>query len=319
MSDQDRVSRIIRTARDNLCKGVIEEPRIFYDQIVIPEDGTSGFGLADAFVNGEQYPVKIHWMTCAIGYHDSVGEVVADETLIQRVKMRFTYHGSDYMRRAFVRAPVWHNVPVAAPDAVAFGQTSMRPASPWLLSSRDSLLVRVQSDDIAAETARTATVAITGYGLDTRRPYFKAAELDITGDGQPHPLNPSDFRNDGDEPMVVTEIAAHLSAPAGSQSPQGDIRPLRLDVRQQGNGTQAQWVVAPPTLPELCPAVLWGTQSGRAVVHRWPPKDQPAENEGLFWEPGEGLQVEVQGPSTGLTEGDPAILAIALVGSLVVA
>ena len=118
--------------------------------------------------------------------------------------------------------------------------------------------------------------------------------------------------------MVVTELAAHMSAAEGSQSPQGDIRALRLGVRQVGNGTEADWVISPPGLPETCPAVLFGTQSGRAIVHRWPPS-QPDASPGLFWEPGEGLQVEVEGPAAGLTGGSPAILSIALVGSLVVA
>lgn len=312
--------RIIRTAKENICKGVIEEPRIFYDEISVPEDGTIGFGAADVFKNGEQYPVKIHWMTCAIGFLDDDGQPITDERLIQRVRLRFTFHGQDYMRRAHVLAPVWHNRPAAAPDSVAFGQSSMRPELPWILSARDSLLVRARIDGGVSEGAsRTAAFAITGVGLDTSRPYFKAAELDID-DALEHPFNPALFRNDGDEPILVTECAAHLSAESNSQSPQGDIRPLRLAVRQQGNGTQADWVVGPPNFSDLAPAVLFGTQAGRAVVHQWPPNEYGGRGApGLYWEPGEGIQVEVRGPDGGLNDGTPVRLVIALVGSLVVA
>lgn len=311
--------RIIRTARENKAAGVIEEPRIFFEEIELPADGTEGYGVSDAFKNGEQYPVKIHWMTAALRYLSGGDEPepVVLETLIQQVGLRFSFHGQDYMRREYVRLPLWHNRPTAAPDLVTFGQTTMRPELPWILSSRDTLHVRLQLDAANAETGRYVSFGVTGFGLDTKRPYFKSAERFID-DTRIHTLDTAQFRNDGDEPILITECAAHASAIAGSQDPQGDIWPLRVGVRQIGNGTNGDWVVSPSTMPSLCPAVNWGTQAGRCVVHQWPPNAVGGPGSpGLFWEPGEGIQVSARGPARG--EDPPLVLVVALIGSIVVA
>jgi len=324
MNHDEKLDRIIQTATDNIEQGVISEPRIFFDEITIPEDGTIAFGSPDAFKNGEPYPIRIRWMTCGLRYLDAAAGV-PDERLIQRVGLRFTFHGQDYMRREFVRAPVWHDKPVAGGTPLTNGQSSFVFDRPFVLSARDSMRVKVQLDAAPGSSppaTRTFAVGFTGYGLDSRRPYFLADELDIA-DAAQHELNTSMFRNDGDEPIVVTEMGIYVSAESLNSNPTGDIRIGRLQINQLGNGTGAEWVQGPTVDatglnagPDLIPAFLLGTQSGRAVVHKWPPmNDDPAG--GLYWEPGEGIQLEVQAPAS-LTGGDAAVLAIAMIGSIVV-
>lgn len=320
----EELERVILTANKNLADGVIEEPRIFFDEIALPSDGESVFGSADAFKNGEEYPIRIRYMTCAMRYVGQAASPIAvdlDERLIQHVGLRFTFHGQDYMRREFIRAPAWHDVPVAAGPALTQAQSTFRFDRPFILSSRDSMRVRVQLDVApTTDNTRTFTVGFTGYGLDSRRPYFKAAELDIA-DVQLHELNTSLFRNDGDEPIVMTEMTVFVGAESLSQNPQGNVRIGRLQINQLGNGTQAEWVQGPSTDttgllagPQLCPAVLFGTQAGRAIVHRWPPNVGEPDG-GLLWEPGEGIQLEVDFPAA---QPDFQVMAIALIGTIIV-
>lgn len=322
MNDRE-LERIIETAKRNIADGVIEEPRVFFDEIRIPNDGSINFGHADCFKNGEEYPIRIRWMTAAMRYLDESGDTSVDERLVQRVGVRFTFHGQDYMRRNFIRLPVWHDVPVSAGPALNFAQSSWRFDRPFILSSRDSMRVRVKLDVApATDNNKPFTVGFTGFGLDTRRPYFKAAEALLTDTVEQH-LNTDLFRNDGDEPVVVTEMGVHIGAESQAVNPQGNIRFGRVQIQQLGNGTQAEWLQGPVLDvantgpgPDLCPAVLLGTKSGRAVVHRWPPKVD-APDGGLYWEPGEGIQVEVQGVNS-LVASSNAVLAIALVGSIIV-
>lgn len=317
------LERVILTANRNLADGVIEEPRIFFDEIQIPNDGTIGFGSPDAFKNGEEYPIRVRWMTAAMRYKGALASptFVQDERTIQEVGLRFTFHGQDYMRRDFVAAPAWHDVPNSAGPNLSHAQSTFRFDRPFILSARDSMRVKLELDDApTALNTRNYSVGFTGYGLDSRRPYFKADSL-LIGDAARHELNTSMFRNDGDEPIVMTEMTVFIGSESLSGSPQGNIRIGRLQINQLGNGTQGEWMQGPNvdatglvSGPGLCPAVLLGTQAGRSVVHRWPPLvDDPAG--GLIWEPGEGIQLEVQTPAAGT---DDMVLAIALIGSIIV-
>lgn len=323
--EQD-IQRIIETANQNLAEGVIEEPRVLFDEIEIPADGTVNFGSPDAFRNGEDYPLRIRWMTAALRWLAIDGETVtSDERLIQRVGLRFTYHGADYMRRQFVNLPVWHDKPTAVGPALEFGTSSWKFDRPFVLSSRDSMNVQVQLDAApSAGNTRTVTVALTGFGLDSRQPYFRAAELALD-DAQIGTLNSDLFRNDGEEPIVMTDLSVHASAESQADSPQGDIRIARVQIQQQGNGTNAQWMQGPNENaaktgagPNLCPAALLGCQSGRAIVHNWPPTPDKPDG-GLYWEPGEGIQIEVQAPANLAGQGTSApVLTLAMIGTVIV-
>jgi hypothetical protein len=296
MSQHFDVSRVIETAKRNIRAGVIREPRIYASDIFVAftSDGPSqiGYPAPDIFRNGEEYPVRIHTLTASVV--DILGGT--DERWLQRVGLRMIFHDQYYMRRDFVALPIWHNVPVAAAPAIARGQSAWKLHAPFVLSSRDSMDVQFALQDQAPEGARICSFGMTGVGMDSRRPYFKSASTEITAAFESsalalRPLNPEFLRNDGDEPIVITDVNFFCSAPEDSSNPQGDIRQLRAMIRQMGNGTQAQWVngAVQQTTGGFVPGAVYapnlGVTSGRCLVHHFP-------GEGLLWEPGEGIRIE---------------------------
>lgn len=325
MDSQD-IDRIIETANHNIANGVIQEPRVFFDEIEISADGLVSFGSPDAFRNGEEYPIRIRWMTAGLRWLAIDGSTVtADERLIQRVSARFTYHGHDYMRREFVPLPLWHDVPVAAGVSLERGHSAWRFDRPFILSARDSMLIRVKLDaSPTASNNRPITVGLTGFGLDSRQPYFRSATVNAEDDST-LTLNTDLFRNDGEEPIVMTDMTLHTGAESQAQNPQGDIRISRLSIQQLGNGTNANWIQGPNEAangtspgPDLVPSQLLGCRSGRVIVHDWPPTPDKPDG-GLYWEPGEGLQVEVQAPEDLAGQGVSApVLVLALIGTIIV-
>jgi hypothetical protein len=226
------------------------------------------------------------------------------------VGVKLVYHGQEYMARDFAVAPLWLNKVVAAPPAVAFSQSAHRFFEPWLLTARDTMRVQVQLLSTPGSAVR-ASVSMTGFGLDSRRPYFKSADISLANTTLAT-LDPSLFRNDGDEPIVMTDMTAHLSGEQNANDPQGDIRFLRVQINQVGNGTNSEWFkhsTAAGT-PALMLAQNIGTMSGNVIVHELD-KETP-----FYWEPGEGLNVQVQAlTSVGATA---PVLAIALAGTIVI-
>ncbi len=322
---KEQLDRIIATANQNISNGVIQEPRVFFDEILVPNDGTIQYGSADAFRNGEEYPIQIRWMTLGLRYTDTLDSGPTDERLIQRIALRFNFHGQDYMRNEFVLAPLWHDKPVAGGTILTNGQSTWNFDRPFILSSRDAMRVQVQLDlapGASPPATRTMTVGFTGFGLHSRAPYFRAGDL-VLSDTLVGTLDPAAFRNDGDEPIVMTTMTVYVSAEDLSQDPTGDIRIGRVSVQQVGNGTQAQWIQGPSVAPggvgpgsELCPAVLLGSESGRALVHRWPP-DVDSPDGGIYWEPGEGIQLQIQAADE-IFEDSNLVLQVALLGSIIV-
>lgn len=294
------IDRVIRTAQENICKGIIVEPRWFWDEILLPDNTTAqAFSRGDAFKNGEDYPMLLKHLV--LGIQDDG----ADERLIQHVGLRLTFHGQDYMGRQFLPAPLWHTRPSAAPNLISFGQSSIQFDQPFVLSSRDTLQVKVQLTGVA-DTERTLAVSFTGYGLQSRRPYFKSGQV-ATTDIVQHVIASANYRNDGDEPVVITDMSLYCSSQEDDNNPQGDIRAMRVQVKQIGNGTEAVWMTQAPTLPnDMMPAMLTGLCTGRVVVHDFP-------GDGLLWEPGEGLQVQMMSQNGDVNE---ETVAIALVGTI---
>lgn len=329
-----KVEQVIRTAEENLCKGVILEPRFYFDELAVPSgiDATNRLVRSHdgVFKNGEDYPVRITRMVAALRLRDEVqtdengdplpepaaGAVVEDERLLQRIGVRLSLHGTDYMSRDFSALPLWHSRPSAMAGAVAMGLSSYRFDVPWVLSARDTLKVNVQLDyNLAPNNAvitRKVVVAFTGYGIQTKRPYYKAGEIDLATTLRAT-IRPSAYRNDGDEPICITDMTVHCSAGLDDPNPQGDVRYCRVQVQQVGNGTQAGWVSGPSPSQDLMPGTLFGLTAGRAVVHEFP---RP-----LIWEPGEGLHAEAQSLVDNLyssQSGGNVVLALGFAGSIAV-
>jgi hypothetical protein len=140
--------------------------------------------------------------------------------------------------------------------------------------------------------------------------------------GQKRLFDPTQLRNNGAEPVALTHMT--LSQPGFTASegddppvPQfigGNIRLLDVQIRQQGNGTNADWFRGPsvPTFRPRCPAGLLGYNGGRSVVHRLP-------GDGFIWEPGDGIVPQLRAlvenlqEAVGETEVMPDV-AISLMG-----
>jgi hypothetical protein len=274
---------LVNLAAKNVAKGVIEEPRTYFDSIFLLPNGVVSDGDRNVFINGEQFPVRITHAAMAIRPDFQQGSGL-DERDIQRMGMRFTFHDQYYQSREFLPVPLWATKVVAGPAALASGFSSQTFDRPVILSARDSLRVQVALE-AAPATPRVVSVSFTGVGLLSKRPYFLGSEVELS-DTAPVVLNTADFRNDGAEPIALTDWVIHCSSERDNATGAGDIRLVRVQVRQIGNGTGADWFVGPTSPPlSQCPATLLGTTQGRAVVHQFP-------GEGLIWEPGEGIVVQ---------------------------
>jgi hypothetical protein len=305
---QSDLSRLVITAKENLCNGVFTEPRWYFDEITVPDDQTVGFSNPDAFKNGEAFPVKVTHVLLSTRVLNAAA-VATDERMIQRIGVKLVFHGQEYMAgRVFAAAPLWLNKVVAAPNSISFGQAAHRFFDPWLLTARDTMRVQVQLLAVSGDGVRTAEVAFAGFGLDSLRPYWKSASLDLN-DTIIHTLDPSLYRNDGDEPIVMTDMSATLGADSLTNNPQGDISLLRVQVNQVGNGTTSEWFKhATSGVPSnLMLAQQLGSMSGRVVVHEL---DSP-----IYMEPGEGISAQTQ--LIVANQGAP-VLALALAGTIMV-
>jgi hypothetical protein len=282
--DEREIDYLVRLAARNICEGVIEEPRVYYDSIRLNQGGLATQGSPDVFINGEQFPVRLLCMALAVR-PDFAQALGLDERDIQRMGFRVTFHDQFYQSRDFVAAPLWSNKVVAGPAPTTTGISQWTFPRPVILSARDSLRVEVALESVPA-TPRRVTISFTGTGLISKRPYF-FSEARLLTDTTKQVLDPRGFRNDGAEPVALTDVTFHCGAEEAGNDSAGDIRQLRVQIRQVGNGTGADWFIG-PTVPlplTQCPALLLGPTEGRAIIHHFP-------GDGLMWEPGEGVTVE---------------------------
>jgi len=303
---------LVKLASGHLEKGIIHEPRAFFDVVELNPVGHETAGHSEVFSNGEQFPIRLTHLTATLGlYTQEVQQpTIQDELLIQRVGMKLLFHNQAYMNPEFLPVPLWGNKVVATAPQVSFGTSGWHFDVPFVLSQRDSLVVSVQSVDENPPSAVVATVTFTGIGYVSGRPYILTGHRELLT-GAETGLPTTSFRNDGGEPIIVTDMTTNLSSPIDDDSPVGDGRGLLLNVRQAGNGTNAQWfqgvVSTTPPIPNM-QSTLLGVTSGRAVVHEFP-------GDGLIWEPGEGIDLRAQG----LTANPPdAFLHVALLGYITV-
>lgn len=315
--DPDYVDYVLRMSqRGVLRQGVINEPRAFYDEIVVNPNGTETAGSPGVFVNGEEFPVRLTHMLAAIRFlnTDEPPPTIADPLLIQQIGLRLVFHNQFYMNPEFLPLPIWGNKTVAlaqqidgacsAWDFVANGQ-------PFVLSARDTLQVQVQlRDDAAPAVAVPVTVAFTGFGMLSKRPYILNSQI-LLDDLAPITMNTVDYRNDGTEPIVVTDMMVNVG-PAGA--PRGNIDRVSLNVRQVGNGTNGDWFRGPttPVAINRMQATLCGLTSGRAIVHQFP-------GDGVIWEPAEGITLAARNLTVLVPpENFNVVLVLAFLGYIMV-
>jgi hypothetical protein len=289
--DPGYVDYIIALSKRGLIrKGVINEPRTFYDIVELHANQTVTNGTPGVLVNGEQFPVRLTHMLASVAYLDNQGDV-DNEANIQRIAQRLTFHNQMYMNSQFLPLPLWGNKPVAAADAVSPGTSHwdfVANGQPFILSARDTLLITVMLNDAGKPTSAVpVNVAFTGFGVLSKRPYFLNSQV-LLDDVIPVNMTTVDFRNDGSEPIVITDMTMNVAGEVESNDPTGSIGRVSIQIRQIGNGTNANWFDGPLIGPGMrMQGTLLGVTSGRAVVHQFP-------GDGLIWEPGEGITLEAQ-------------------------
>jgi hypothetical protein len=247
------------------------------------------------FMNGEKFPVRILYMTAntvgATG-DNLVAEGLFGERLIQGIGLRMRFHDQFYMRTSFTRLANWGTHVTASSDNNSYYTSSHKTWRPVVLSARDSFEVRVKAvQPLAAfpqpseDNPWQVTTTFTGIGIFSKRPYVLSGST-ILESAMTMQLDVGDFKNDGAEPILITDVThnAVRFTDAGTLTP---VLPfVNIGIKQIGNGTNADWVVSKPGEPNLAPAPVWGSYSGRALVHRFP-------GQGLIWEPGEGITLGI--------------------------
>lgn len=309
MTDQ-YTEHLHRLAKKQLCKGVFYEPRIYYDQYNFGDDLDQTTGSdPGSYRNMEAYPVRITHLTMFMRPElaDDQTPPSGSELATQLYGLRIFGHDTAYMNSVFHAAlPVWNNKVVSPNDVLVQGTSTWRFEHPFILSSRDAMEVRGQleltpsatSIDRASIHGRNVTASLDGVGLQTGRPY-KLGDTALINDTGGFLLDPDQFRNDGAEPIIVTDLEVVCGPTTSSSFATGDIQQLLVSFRQLGNGTNARWDRGPAALdlafPPIaggirmipyCPASLYGLTTGRAIVHKLP-------GQGWLWEPGEGISMDV--------------------------
>ena len=293
-----------------------------YSDTAEPYSLVVGQSDPDSFKNSEQFPVRItHVVVSPQHYLSGTAEglIIQRPSAAQRLMLRLERYGEYYMNEMHMRSTAWHNVQNAPAQNVAMGTVTHTFAQPVVLSARDSLRVEfdlvypteqlctvpqpspgtftLNGDPASAAFNPQIDVQFTGVGILSGRPYFLAGPARRTSDSvrSVYVVDPSLLQNIGHEPIALTD----MTVTGNSQyfDPQTDallgylpdVRMFRIQVRQQGNGTQANWFRG-PTFPEIIPRMplaLLGTHVSNSVVHRLP-------GDGIQLDPGEMIRVSGQ-------------------------
>lgn len=299
-SDPRYVDYLVELAAQAVGKGVIEEPRLYYDQVTLRSAAPliTPF-TGDVFRNGEDFDVRITHLIAAMrpDFSDpQPGAFDQDERMVQLVSLRLRFHDTYYQNEILLPVPLWANKPVTAPDSSNRGVAQWILDRPFILSARDAMRCRFSPEEQPTGdfNIRRFGTAMTGVGLLSKRPYMLSSykEVEEAGDDT---FNPLDFKNDGTEPIAITDVSFYASGDLSGSSPVGDIRTCMFEVQGLGNGTQRPWMIGPavqptPALP-MCPGQLLGISTGRSIVHRFP-------GEGVLWHPGEGVTAEAISTAT---------------------
>lgn len=280
-----------------LEEGVINEPRLYYDQIVAdPSSTVEVQGTPDSIYNRELFPVRLTHMTASTTWGTDPSTTVPP-LYLQLVGLRLRYHDQFYMNPEFVSIAAWTNKVVATPDINAGAMSTWdfiaSGSKPPILAKQDTFQVDVQCNDANATYINPGnplpvTVSFTGFGLLSRRLYFLSGTLQLTAPSKRVSIVANNFRNDGNEPIILTDMTV-LVGPQQTSTTflAGDIRRVSLNVRQVGSGTGSWWLQSNGSNPSLCPASLLGLTTGNAVVHQFP-------GMGQLFGPADGISLAIQ-------------------------
>jgi len=304
-----------RLAARNLAEAdaVLFEPRVLYDVFTFDGLTENVFANPAIFRNGERWPIRITHILAQMLFEadDQQSPVGGDERMVQRYGMRIRAHGTYYMNGEAVPLPLWHNVPNAASDVATLAQSTWTLAQPFVMGNRDAMTVQVRLVVAAGSaTSQRVSVALEGRGHYSQQPKrFVGTRLITEANGTTvQTIDIDAFRNDGTEPFEVHKVTVHHAPDVATANPTGNIRNVRIRMRNNGNGTGGWWVAAAPALAnDHVPAPLLGNETGRAVLHKLPGK-------GWLWYPNEGVRPELRSFAPSREES----VVLALMGYLMV-
>jgi hypothetical protein len=325
-------------AARNVLDGILYEPRLkaqLFDFSAVGASATVKASDDATFLNAEQYPVRITHVVAAIrdqGPNPEVNTASSDPRLVQRFGLRIRAHDTFYMNDEFVRLPLWGTEVIAGANPIS------RSVASWkfgygkdrigvFMGGKDNFEVMVALEyPVNPNTEEGLGVWVTfhGVGAISRRPKQITGYRTFTsadgvssrsmGAGQM-------YLNDGTEPLEITHVTTHAQAANGTAGadPAGNIRRIRVSIRQVGNGTNQRWTTTPQlttsppafNMADCIPATLWGLTAGQAIVHELPKNSDGYP--GWLWQPNSGLTLEVQ-PAAGVQ----AACYIGLAGHIVV-
>lgn len=291
-----------RLARENTCRGVLYEPRIYYATVDFSIGDRYQFPEPGIFANGEQFPVRITDIVSIMATDTdnnpnspSVTPAQGDERLINRYGLRVRSNDVFYQASDYIPLPLWHNVNVTAPEIITSGNASWSFDHPVPFGARDSLQIHVALRNSPTAGHRKVGVSFQGVGRASGRPYHFGSTKNLTDESRAQ-LDVDDFRNEGAEIIDIYEMTVHCGAQSNASDPAGDIRELKLNIIQHGNGTNIAWGQGPIVTNSggqdskeqaLCPAGLFGRTISRGVVHHLP-------GNGWIWQPGQGVDIELE-------------------------
>jgi len=325
MTDNRNYKEVVQFASKNRGEGVLIEPRAYFDFLNYV-DASVDLNVQvwntdpGAFTNGEQFPVRLthfvvspNFKVATFGTKDNVAQYVYPDAL-HSVKLRIERYDEFYMNEFLINAPAWHNVNIAPPVAVGNALVTRTLKHAIVLSARDSFRVeceRVPFGDAVGVSASNAeppvtvtgsvavTFTFTGVGMRSGRVYTWGDTLNFYADGPSiQSFDPAQLQNVGGEPVAITQMSfqvgpgdpilnGDVTVPPADAPAMFDTRLFRVGIRQQGNGTQADFQHGPtyPTEIRRMPLSLWGTDVGQSVVHQFP-------GDGLLLDPGQTVRVQ---------------------------
>jgi hypothetical protein len=307
------IDRLVKLAAKNICDGVREEPRLYFDRIPL-DFAVAGSneinGDPQSFVNGEPWPVRLTKIVFSLGLSFDPATVAylnppVPLAVLQSVAARIRRSDEYYMNANRIPVPNWLNTVTNPPTNFGNGGTSWTFDRPVILSVRDYMEVEVQAladqavfliDGEPTPSTFTATIGVSysGVGLISGQPYFFGATQEVTN-SKPIKMAANRLQNVSGEPIALTDCSTQISVlntdPALPIAAivASDSRFFAVQMRQVQNGTRSKWLQGPtvPTPLGRANASLLGLTSGSAIVHTFP-------GDGIQLEPGEGLRIEAE-------------------------
>lgn len=317
-SDYEALSVMLRTSGSGACKGVRYEPRVWYDVYDAPVDATGVIipsPNTDVFINSEEFPVVMTKMIFSVlgitinSLDDPpIPLYVIDglDSWMNLFAVRIRQHGNYFMegttrqidtQTAGVPIGVFNSGINAQVENISPGVVVWEFDKPTILSTRDSFRIPVQlqsTNDYS--TTRPVSVGLQGYGLISKQPYNLGGSIDAGPTSAAADIDETNFRNDGNEPIVLTRMTA-FCGPSSEEliDKTPDSRWAAINMKQIGNGSNANWFSGPSgqngaTAFPYCPLpLLGGTGGSSTVIHTLP-------GPGWVFNPGEGISIDYRNP-----------------------